>query len=210
MDKYMKRSAGTVVLIIVAFLGGQFFGNDDEELQKILDYAFSQEVFENKEIIEVYGGDTSGYRESNVAVDIGYGNREYWGFTNDYGQLILVIAKEIIPQDDYTEAVLSTGRYYPEEAFVDGVESKKLDQGHVIADSLGGVANAYNITPQNSYVNRKGAQAQIENQIRNAGGCNDFVVAIEYPNTETQIPSKYSFIYRINGILYSNKFENKR
>ena len=26
----------------------------------------------------------SGYREPNVVVDIGYGDREYWAFTNEY------------------------------------------------------------------------------------------------------------------------------
>lgn len=31
-----------------------------------------------------------------------------------------------------------------------GVESDNLDEEHVIADSLGEISNAYNITPQNS------------------------------------------------------------
>ncbi len=88
------------------------------------------------------GGDLSGYREPNVVVDIGYGDREYWAFTNEYGQLVRVIADEIILQDERNEPFLSSGRYYPDEAKVPGVESDVLDEGHVIADSLGRVLNA--------------------------------------------------------------------
>ncbi|MBM7663980.1 hypothetical protein JOC25_000436 [Solibacillus kalamii] len=73
-----------------------------------------------------------------------------------------LIANEIILQDDHNEPVLSSGRYYPDEAKVPGVESDVLDEGHVIADSLGGVSNAYNITPQNSTLNRHGNQAYME------------------------------------------------
>src|SRR6056297_3603334 len=65
--------------------------------------------FEGYTLIEVEGGDQSGHRESNVVVDIGFGDREYYAFTNEYGQLIKVTAKKIILQDDSTEDVLSTG-----------------------------------------------------------------------------------------------------
>jgi DNA/RNA endonuclease G (NUC1) len=65
----------------------------------------------------------------------------------------------------------------------------------VIADSLGGVSNAYNITPQNSALNRHGDQAYMEKWIRDAGGCTNFEAIITYPNTQTQIPSKYKFTY---------------
>lgn len=117
------------------------------------------DMFDGYKIIEVDGGNLSGHREPNVAVDIGFGDREYWAFTNEYGQLVKVVAKEVILQDDSKEPVNSKGRYYPDEAKVPGVESKNLDEGHVIADSLGGVSNAYNITPQNSTLNRHGDQA---------------------------------------------------
>ena len=156
---------------------------------------------ENYETIEVYGGDLSGYRQSNVRVDIGYGNREYWAYTNDYGQLIKVEADEIILQNEVD------GRYYEDEAYVSGTEHDDLDQGHVIADSLGGVANAYNITPQESYTNRYGEQAQMEEHIRNAGGCTDFTAIITYDDT-TQIPSHYSYSYTINGREYHVEFDN--
>ncbi len=167
-----------------------------------------EKIFEGYRLIEVDGGNLSGYREPNVVVDIGFGDREYYAFTNEYGQLVKVIAKEIILQDDSTEPVNSNGRYYPDEAKVPGVESKNLDEGHVIADSLGGVSNAYNITPQNSTLNRHGDQAYMEKVIRDVGGCTDFIAIITYPDTTTQIPSHYSYTYTINGNVINDEFDN--
>lgn len=160
------------------------------------------------QLIEVDGGDLSGYRESNVMVDIGFGDREYYAYTNEYGQLVKVTANEIILQDDDTEPVLSNGRYYWDEAKVAGTESPDLDEGHVIADSLGGVSNAYNITPQDSTLNRYGGQADMEQDIRDAGGCTDFVAIITYPDTETQIPSHYSYMYTIGKEIVRVEFDN--
>lgn len=102
--------------------------------------------------------------------DIGFGDREYWAYTNEFVQLVRVVAAEIILQDDATEPVNSNGRYYDDEANVSGTENSNLDQGHVIADSLGGVSNAYNITPQDSVLNRHGDQAYMERNIVQAGG----------------------------------------
>ena len=166
------------------------------------------ELFSGYKLIEVDGGDLSGYREPKVVVDIGYGDREYWAFTNEYGQLVRVIANEIILQDDQNEPVLSSGRYYRDEAKVPGVESDVLDEGHVIADSLGGVSNAYNITPQNSTLNRHGDQAYMEDSIRKAGGATNFEAIITYPNTDTQIPSNYQYTYTIRGNVIVDSFEN--
>ena len=166
------------------------------------------ENFEGYQLIEVDGGDLSGEREPNVVVDIGFGDREYWAFTNEYDQLVKVTAEEIILQDDSTELVLSTGRYYPDEAKVPGTESSTLDEGHVIADSLGGVSNAYNITPQDSTLNRHGDQAYMEKWIREAGGCKDFTAVITYPDTTTQIPSHYSFTYTLMGNVINYEFDN--
>lgn len=179
---------------------------DDETKENSTDTK--EDIFEGYRLIEVDGGNLSGYREPNVVVDIGFGDREYYAFTNEYGQLVKVIAKEIILQDDSTEPVNSNGRYYPDEAKVPGVESKNLDEGHVIADSLGGVSNAYNITPQNRTLNRHGDQAYMEKVIRDAGGCTDFVAIITYPNTTTQIPSHYSYTYTINGNVINDEFDN--
>lgn len=168
----------------------------------------TEDIFAGYKIIEVDGGDLSGHRESNVAVDIGFGDREYWAFTNEYGQLVKVVAKEIILQDESKEPVKSNGRYYYDEAKVPGVESKNLDEGHVIADSLGGVSNAYNITPQNSTLNRHGDQAYMEENIRKAGGCTNFEAIITYPDTKTQIPSHYSYTYTLKGKVIHDEFDN--
>lgn len=167
-----------------------------------------EDIFEGYKLIEVDGGDLSGHREANVAVDIGFGDREYWAFTNEYGQLVKVVAKEIILQDESKEPVKSNGRYYYDEAKVPGVESKSLDEGHVIADSLGGVSNAYNITPQNSTLNRHGDQAYMEENIRKAGGCTNFEAIITYPDTKTQIPSHYSYTYTLKGKVTHDEFDN--
>ncbi|WP_417897755.1 DNA/RNA non-specific endonuclease [Bacillus haimaensis] len=168
----------------------------------------NDELFAGYTLIEVDGGDLSGYREPNVVVDIGYGDREYWAFTNEYGQLVRVIADEIIIQDDQNEPVLSSGRYYSDEAKVPGVESDVLDEGHIIADSLGGVSNAYNITPQDSALNRHGDQAYMEEVIRKAGGATNFEAIITYPDTETQIPSSYQYTYTLMGNRIIDRFDN--
>jgi len=159
-------------------------------------------------LIEVDGGDMSGDRKPKVRVDVGFGDREYWAFTNEYGQLIRVEAKNITLQNPNTEHVSSSGRYYSDEAKVPGTESPTLDEGHVIADSLGGVSNAYNITPQNSILNRHGDQAYMEKVIRDAGGCTDFVAVIKYPNNKTQIPIHYKFTYKIQGRSITDEFDN--
>ena len=159
-------------------------------------------------LIEVYGGELSGYRAANVVVDIGFGDREYWAYTNEHGQLVRVVAAEIILQDDATEPVNSNGRYYDDEANVPGTENSNLDQGHVIADSLGGVANAYNITPQDSVLNRHGDQAYMERNIVQAGGATNFEAIITYPDTTTQVPSYYKYTYTINGYQVVDEFQN--
>ncbi len=174
--------------------------NDKSKKSKINENADTIEYNgEFYNIIDVDGGKLSGYREANVAVDIGFGDRIYWGLTNEHGQLVYVLADEIILQDDNKEPVNKDGRYYDDEAKVPGTEREDLDEGHVIADSLGGVSNAYNITPQNSTLNRHGNQAYMEKVIRDAGGCENFVAIITYPNTTTQIPSNYYYEYVLKG-----------
>ncbi|EGP5301838.1 hypothetical protein EAC14_11905 [Enterococcus faecium] len=159
-------------------------------------------------LIEVDGGDLSGYRQANVVVDIGFGDREYWAYTNEYGQLVRVVANEIVVQDDSSEPVNSNGRYYGDEAKVPGTKDSNLDEGHIIADSLGGVANAYNITPQDSVLNRHGDQAYMERTIQQAGGATNFEAIITYPNTTTQIPSHYKYTYTVNGNQVVDEFDN--
>lgn len=163
----------------------------------------------NYKLIKVAGGDTSGHREPNVVVDVGYGDRKYWAYTNEHGQLIRVTAKEIILQNDDVEDVNSSGRYYHKMADVPGVGEKYgMDRGHVIADSLGGESNAYNITPQDATLNRHGDQAYMERVIRDAGGATNFDARINYPNTETQTPSDYSITYTVKGNTVTDSFPN--
>lgn len=169
----------------------------------------NDDMFDGYKIVDVNYCSLSGSRQANVAVDIGYGDREYWAFTNEHGQLVKVVAKKIVPQNDDTEDVNSNGRYCNDEAKVPGVEASDLDEGHVIADSLGGVSNAYNITPQNSTLNRTGKQADMEESIRNAGGCTDFTAIITYPNTSTMTPSHYAYTYTLNGKVVKTEFYNK-
>ena len=181
---------------------------ENQENLSWFDKTIKELDLENHREIYVDGGDTSPYRENNVKVNIGFGNRDYWGFTNEYGQLVTVIAEKIVPQDDDTEPVNSSGRYYSNMANVPGTESKEYDRGHVIADSLGGVANAYNITPQQYVLNRHGDQAYMEKVIRDAGGAEELVAIITYPNTETQIPNNYTFTYKIMGHEVIDDFPN--
>ncbi len=159
-------------------------------------------------IKEVDGGNRSGSRSNYVAVDIGFGDRVYWGLTNGCGQLVYVLAENVVLQNDDTEPVNADGRYYDDEANVPGTEHKDLDQGHIIADSLGGVANAYNITPQESTLNRHGDQAYMERGIRDAGGCSNFTAEIFYVSTSTQIPSSYKYTYTLMGNEIVDEFPN--
>ena len=180
----------------------------DEQVEEVTTTQSNNDLFAGYKLIEVDGGNLSGHREPNVVVDIGFGDRKYWAFTNEYGQLVRVVAEEIVLQDDRTEPVTSAGRYYADEAKVPGVERADLDEGHIIADSLGGVSNAYNITPQESTLNRHGDQAYMEEMIRKAGGATKFEAIITYPNTETQIPSSYKYTYTINGNTIVDTFDN--
>ena len=47
----------------------------------------TEDIFAGYKLIEVDGGNLSGNREPNVVVDIGFGDREYWAFTNEYGRM---------------------------------------------------------------------------------------------------------------------------
>ncbi len=152
-----------------------------------------------------------GNRVANAKVDIGYDStfatRDYWAYTNEYSQLFYVTAEEIVLQNDLLE-IGDDNRYCDDEAKVPGTEATNLDEGHVIADSLGGASNAYNITPQESDLNRYGTQADIEEDIRDHGGATNFEAIIQYPNSKTQIPSMYTISYTVNGNDKSYTFAN--
>lgn len=170
--------------------------------------------FENREIT-VKTCDLSGDRLANVKVDIGVDTdnitRNYYGYTNQYKQLIFVEAEELFLQTKEEEQY--NGRYCKDEAKVKGTESKTLDEGHVIADSLGGSSNAYNITPQSSFVNREGSQYKLEQEfisiLKSGSRITNLQINISYPDTTTQTPSKYEFKWNQNGSYRSLEFDNK-
>ena len=202
-----------ILLLTIASLAGCTINNQpsqsQEQEQELTNQTVEAESFNYSKYktITVDGCSLSGERKPNVRVDIGYGDREYWAYTNEYGQLIRVEAKEVILQDDYNEDT-QEGRYCSDEAKVPGTESSNYDEGHVIADSLGGYSNAYNITPQDSTLNRHGDQAYMEKMIREAGGCTDFIAEIKYSDNETQIPSHYKYTYTLKGNVIIDEFDN--
>lgn len=163
-------------------------------------------------IYEVDACDLSGDRKPNAKVDVGFGDKFYWAYTNEYSQLVRITADEIFLQDEENEPVTDKGRYCKDEAKVPGTERKDFDEGHGVADSLGGVSNAYNITPQNSTLNRHGDQAYMEDQMRKAlqagKKVTDFEAIITYPSIDTQIPSHYKYTYKIDGELIIDEFDN--
>jgi hypothetical protein len=65
----------------------------DKEQIKNEETLIAEDSLEGNKLIEVDGGNQSGHREPNVVVDIGYGDREYYAYTNEYGQLVKVTAK---------------------------------------------------------------------------------------------------------------------
>ena len=48
----------------------------------------------------------------------------------------------------------------------------------------------------------------MEKVIRDAGGCTDFTAIITYPDTNTQIPSHYSYTYTLKGSVIHDEFDN--
>ncbi len=156
----------------------------------------------------------------DIGVDTSYARRDYYAYTNRYGQLFKVTAAQIIPQNEEREHVVhgSNGktselRYCKGQASIPNTQKSTYDRGHVIADSLGGAANAYNVTPQAKYLNRYGAQIKMEDRFREAFKDNltvtDFEMKIYYRNKKTNIPYKYKVTYRINGKKYTHAAYNK-
>lgn len=161
-----------------------------------------------------------GKRVVDIGIDSKYTNRDYYAYTNGSGQLIRVEAAQIIPQNESYEKVVagSNGiskelRYCKSQAPIKGTETSKYDRGHVIADSMGGAANVYNLTPQIKYLNRYGAQTKMENMFRtafkNRQTVTDFDMKISYKNKKTTIPNKYTVSFKIDGKKYTFSEYNK-
>lgn len=149
-------------------------------------------------------------RRANTTIDVGVGRRVYLARTNAHKQLIRVSAQRLVLQNKNEHLV--HGRYCMRQASVAGTASPRYDRGHAIADSLGGTSNAYNITAQDAYTNRRGNQAKLEQKLRDAlhahKAVTNFVYNITYSNTHTQIPAKYYGSYKINGHLQRFSFVN--
>lgn len=153
--------------------------------------------------------DMKSKRKANAIIDVGYGDREYIAKTNANAQLVEVKAKKIIMQN---EKNFKNNRYCKEQAHVPGVEDPNLDKGHVIGDQLGGVANVYNITPQNSKTNQveqKNMEQEIIKALKKGQEVRDFTAKIEYLNNTTMIPSKYIFQYYIGNKIQKYEFYNQ-
>ncbi len=82
--------------------------NEENKLNKkdtLKEESLDNDSFEGYRIIEADGKDQSGHKESNVIVDIDFivdiyfGDKAYYAYKNDYGQLVKVTAKEIILQE---------------------------------------------------------------------------------------------------------------
>lgn len=166
----------------------------------------------------------SGSRKTKTVVDVGvdtsYANRDYYSYTNKYGQITKVEAAQIIYQNDDMESVVHAHdgsgtdelRYCKDEAEPKGV-NQYYDAGHVIADSLGGAANAYNITPQIEKLNVSGTQAKIESQIRSYLGASlkvvtDYEMKMYYKNNSTYTPYKYTVKFKVNGVQKTYTYNN--
>lgn len=153
----------------------------------------------------------SGKREANKVVDVGFGERKYYAYTNSTAQLIKVSAKKLEIQNKNENLI--NGRYCKDEAKVSGTEKKEYDEGHVIADSLGGASNSYNITPQDSFLNRKGKQYQMEDELRKAivenHDVHDFNAIISYPNSSSTIPNHYHIEVYIDNNKKIYDYDNK-
>lgn len=206
---------GLLVIFLVGIYEGDInIGNIRTQSSANVSAEVTQVNIDDYKFLEVKPCDLSGNRQDNVVVDIGYdsdyANRDYYGFTNEKGQLFYVHADEIILQNDEEENN-GADRYCPDEAKVDGVEADNLDEGHVIADSLGGVSNAYNITPQASNLNRHGTQADLEGEMRDAlasgKSVTEFNANINYGD-DSMTPASYQITYLINGKQKSYSFDN--
>lgn len=206
--KYIQLTQFICIISLTIVVGTQILDKTNTYTSKT-----SQSSNGTYQSLDIAACDTSGYRKPNTVVNIGVNSdvvkREYFAYTNSTSQLVYVEADKLILQDDDFENVTNNGRYCQDEAKVRGSKNKEYDEGHVIADSLGGVSNSYNITPQNSQLNRNGEQYQFEELIRNSGGATNFKAFIYYPNQITMIPSSYKITFQIDKENYIYEFENK-
>ncbi len=151
---------------------------------------------------------TNGSREANVKADIGYADREYYAYTNEYSQLVYVTADKLVQQ--YKSEEGSNNRYCNAQADVNDIQSG-YNRGHVIGDQLGGVSNAYNIFPQLINTNSgkyNNDEIALQNTLSNGGTVTNFEAILTYPNSNSNIPSEYTVTYEVNGITETHTYAN--
>lgn len=168
------------------------------------------ESLQNNQLIEVDSCDLTATREPNVKVDVGFGDREYYGYTNEYGQLVYVQADSLKLQDSSLEEVTSDGRYCDEQAPVDGAKGS-YNRGHAIGDALGGVSNAYNIFPQLQITNSgdyNNIEQELQQTLYDGGTVTDFSLTLSYKNSNTNVPDSYKLSFTENGEANTIKFSN--
>ncbi len=194
-----------ILILIFLYILVIILGNHN-----IVYFNYPEIDLNNYKEIKVDDCDNSGMRQANVIVDIGSGDRKYYSLTNENQQVVYAFAKEIELQNGDEES--SNGRLCADEAKVKGTELDNYDEGHIIADSLGGVSNAYNITPEDAYINRFGEQAIFESEVRDALNTGSTVTnlyaRIIYPNNTTMIPIAYYFHVYIDDIAHQYFFIN--
>lgn len=162
----------------------------------------------SNQIVTAEACDLSGYRAANAKVDIGYGDREYYGYTNEYSQLVYVQADQLIRQD--VSETNDENRYCSGQADVDEIGGD-YNRGHAIGDELGGVSNAYNIFPQLESINNgqyNDDEMVLQDVLGSGGSITDVEIAFTYPSSSTNIPSSYTAEYTVNGVPASHSYSN--
>lgn len=142
-------------------------------------------------------------RNPNVKVNIGSNGREYYAYTNEYSQLAFISADQITVQDESTETVNESGQYCDSPAAVSG--DSGTTPKTVIADSLGGASNSYNVIPAGNVYS---GLESIENEILAAGGATEFRAYFTYPSTDSNTPDTVSISYKLGSQLMEYNFNN--
>lgn len=161
-----------------------------------------EELFENS-YTKVSTCSYSTNTAPNVKVNIGAGDREYYAYTNEHGQLQYITADTITIQDEQSEVVNADGNYCDQPA--DIAKDTGYTNTYIIADSLGGASNAYNLIPGGISTSNL---AEIENDILENGGATEFNAYFEYSDSETNVPHTIQISYKINEGLVEYQFNN--
>lgn len=172
------------------------------------DFGAQASVADNK-LINIDVCSQSIVREPNVKVDIGYGNRAYYGYTNEYGQLVYVTADSLQLQNSNTEQLID-GQYCNTQTNESNT-SDEYNSGHAIGDELGGVSNSYNLFPQLTEMNNgkfKELEQHIESAMYQGSEVTDLRIEISYSSPEDTIPYSYEISFKIDNTEESYIFTN--